>query len=125
MVLILGVMMVGCANAQDAVEPIDLSEATAFADKFFSDTSLYASELGEILDGDAETFWCCGNHDLSEGAANLFIMPPEPVTSSLRGSTRSRIRSTVAGVRSMTKVGCRSLSRTSPIFAQPPSPAPP
>ncbi|MGI5817330.1 MAG: hypothetical protein ACOX9R_04460 [Armatimonadota bacterium] len=80
MMLTVSVMIVGSACAQDIPEPIDIGEATAFADKFFSDTSLYASELGEILDGDAETFWCCGNHDLSEGAANLFIMLPEPVT---------------------------------------------
>lgn len=67
-------------QAEDLPEPVDLGKATAFADKFFSDTSLYASELEEILDGDEQTFWCCGNHDLSEAAANLFIMFPEPVT---------------------------------------------
>lgn len=70
----------GPMGAQELPDPIDLTDATAFGDKVFSDSTLYASELAEILDGDEETFWCCGNHDLTQGPANLFIMLPAPVT---------------------------------------------
>ncbi len=67
----------GSAGAQDLPEPIDLSDAMAFADVY---ASHYAAPLDVLIDGDEETQWGCGNHDLSEAPANVFIMLPEPVT---------------------------------------------
>ncbi len=82
MVIAVMIMFVigGSAGAQELPEPIDLSDAMAFADLFSSKTSMYAATAYEIIDGDPETQWDCQNHDLSDAPANIFIMLDEPVT---------------------------------------------
>ncbi|MGI5817329.1 MAG: hypothetical protein ACOX9R_04455 [Armatimonadota bacterium] len=79
--LIMGVMMVGCANAQDVVEPIDLSGAEAFADRYSTPGGSWghAGPAPQIIDGDEESTWSSGGQDLSEVPANLFVTLAEPV----------------------------------------------
>lgn len=78
--VIMAALTASSGFAQELPEPVDLSGAIPFADKFFSDRAMFASPVYEILDGDEEdTFWCSGNHDLSVAPANIFLMLPEPV----------------------------------------------
>ncbi|MFO8082107.1 MAG: hypothetical protein R6V07_17640 [Armatimonadota bacterium] len=79
--LITGVIMVGCATAQDLPEPIDLSDAEAFADRYSTPGGSWghAGPADELIDGDDETTWSSGGGDLSKVPANVFINLAEPV----------------------------------------------
>ena len=79
-VLIAGVIMAGCVNAQDLPEPIDLSGADSFADRYSTRGGSWghAGPAPQIIDGDEETTWSSGGQDLSLVPANLFVNLAEP-----------------------------------------------
>ena len=69
MMLVIGVLTMGCTSAQEIPEPIDLSGAVALG---------HPQSAPQLIDGSERRVWNSGRQDLSEMALNLFIVLSEP-----------------------------------------------
>lgn len=81
-VVVTVIMLADCARGQQLPEPIDLTGAQALTDREWSSASSWgkAGPVPQIIDGDEDSWWWTGIHDLDILPANVFIVLDEPAT---------------------------------------------